>query len=38
MERVCTGAEVVVGRLRDWGVRHVFGYPGGQLTPLYDAL
>jgi acetolactate synthase-1/2/3 large subunit len=20
------------------GVRHVFGYPGGQITPLYDAL
>jgi acetolactate synthase-1/2/3 large subunit len=38
MERACTGAEVVVGRLRDWGVHHVFGYPGGQLTPLYDAL
>jgi acetolactate synthase-1/2/3 large subunit len=24
--------------LRDHGVRHVFGYPGGQLTPIYDAL
>jgi acetolactate synthase-1/2/3 large subunit len=34
----CTGAEVIVRRLRDHGVRHVFGYPGGQLTPLYDAL
>src|SRR5213079_2030157 len=33
-----TGAEVLVRRLRDHGVRHVFGYPGGQLTPLYDAL
>jgi acetolactate synthase-1/2/3 large subunit len=33
-----TGAEVLVRRLRDFGVRHVFGYPGGQLTPIYDAL
>src|SRR5262249_4028648 len=33
-----TGADVLVRRLRDHGVRHVFGYPGGQLMPLYDAL
>src|SRR5437016_11518736 len=33
-----TGAEVLVQRLRDHGVRHIFGYPGGQITPLYDAL
>src|SRR5207247_4890701 len=33
-----TGADLVVRRLRDHGVRVVFGYPGGQLTPLYDAL
>src|SRR5947209_8278752 len=33
-----TGADLVVRRLRDYGVRVVFGYPGGQLTPLYDAL
>jgi acetolactate synthase-1/2/3 large subunit len=33
-----TAADVLVRRLRDHGVRHVFGYPGGQLTPLYDAL
>src|SRR5262249_59110147 len=33
-----TGAEVLVNGLRDHGIRHVFGYPGGQLTPLYDAL
>jgi acetolactate synthase-1/2/3 large subunit len=31
-------ADLLVRRLRDLGVRHVFGYPGGQLTPLYDAL
>src|SRR5262249_45114505 len=33
-----TGADLLVRRLRDHGVRHVFGYPGGQLTPIYDAL
>src|SRR5215471_11729267 len=33
-----TGAEVLVQRLREHGVRHIFGYPGGQITPLYDAL
>jgi acetolactate synthase-1/2/3 large subunit len=29
---------VLVSGLREHGIRHVFGYPGGQLTPLYDAL
>src|SRR5205823_12007663 len=33
-----TGADLIVRRLRDHGVQHLFGYPGGQLTPLYDAL
>jgi acetolactate synthase-1/2/3 large subunit len=33
-----TAADLIVRRLRQYGVRHVFGYPGGQLTPLYDAL
>jgi acetolactate synthase-1/2/3 large subunit len=33
-----TGAEVLVSGLREHGIRHVFGYPGGQLTPIYDAL
>src|SRR5213080_2732997 len=33
-----TGADLLVERLREHGVRHVFGYPGGQITPLYDAL
>jgi acetolactate synthase-1/2/3 large subunit len=33
-----TGADVLVRRLREHGVGHVFGYPGGQLTPVYDAL
>jgi len=33
-----TGADILVRRLRDHGVRHIFGYPGGQITPIYDAL
>src|SRR5437899_2979573 len=37
-DRPQTGAEILVGALREDGVRHVFGYPGGQLTPIYDAL
>jgi acetolactate synthase-1/2/3 large subunit len=31
-------ADLLVRRLSEQGVRHVFGYPGGQLTPVYDAL
>jgi acetolactate synthase-1/2/3 large subunit len=33
-----TGAALLVRRLRHHGVRCVFGYPGGPLAPLYDAL
>jgi acetolactate synthase-1/2/3 large subunit len=33
-----TGADVMIRRLRDHGVEFIFGYPGGQLTPLYDAI
>src|SRR4051794_14263634 len=32
------GADLLVRRLGEYGVRHIFGYPGGQLTPIYDAL
>jgi acetolactate synthase-1/2/3 large subunit len=38
LHRCQTGAEVLIGALREHGVRHIFGYPGGQLTPIYDAL
>jgi acetolactate synthase-1/2/3 large subunit len=31
-------ADLLVRRLSQYGVREVFGYPGGQLTPIYDAL
>ena len=33
-----SGGDLLVQRLRDYGVRQVFGYPGGPLAPLYDAL
>src|SRR6516164_4765781 len=31
-------ADHLVRRLAAHGVRHIFGYPGGQLTPVYDAI
>lgn len=33
-----TGAEIVVRALRDNGVKHIFGYPGGAVLPIYDEL
>ncbi|MCC6920018.1 MAG: acetolactate synthase 3 large subunit [Alphaproteobacteria bacterium] len=33
-----TGAEIVVRALRDQGVTHIFGYPGGAVLPIYDAI
>ena len=33
-----TGAEIIVRFLRDQGVRYVFGYPGGAVLHIYDAL
>lgn len=34
----CPAADLLVRRLAQYGVRDVFGYPGGQLTPIYDAI
>ncbi|QND54067.1 acetolactate synthase 3 large subunit [Phyllobacterium sp. 628] len=33
-----TGAEIVLQALRDHGVRHIFGYPGAAVLPIYDEL
>src|SRR5260221_12878199 len=33
-----SGAEMVIRALADQGVEHVFGYPGGAVLPIYDAL
>ncbi|MDR3526792.1 MAG: acetolactate synthase 3 large subunit [Rhizomicrobium sp.] len=33
-----TGAEMVIQALKDHDVEHIFGYPGGAVLPIYDAL
>ncbi|MGB7437097.1 MAG: biosynthetic-type acetolactate synthase large subunit [Candidatus Acidiferrum sp.] len=33
-----TGAQIVCETLERLGVRHVFGYPGGAILPVYDAI
>jgi len=33
-----TGAEIVCETLTALGTKHVFGYPGGAILPIYDAL
>ena len=38
MSRQMTGAEMVVKALKDQGVDTVFGYPGGAVLPIYDAI
>jgi acetolactate synthase-1/2/3 large subunit len=38
MSRQMTGAEMIVEALKDQGVDTIFGYPGGAVLPIYDAL
>ena len=38
MSRAMTGAQMVLRALADQGVEHIFGYPGGAVLPIYDAL
>ena len=38
MANLMTGAEIVFKALEDQGVRHIFGYPGGAVLPIYDEL
>jgi len=33
-----TGAEIILKALHDQGVEVIFGYPGGAVLPIYDAL
>ncbi|BBP46474.1 acetolactate synthase [Thiosulfatimonas sediminis] len=33
-----TGAQILVHFLQDEGVEHIWGYPGGAVLPIYDAL
>ena len=36
--RMMTGAEIVITALKEQGVDTMFGYPGGAVLPIYDAL
>src|SRR5205823_5812197 len=38
MNKEMTGAEMVIEALADQGAAHLFGYPGGAVLPIYDAL
>ncbi|MDO9217784.1 MAG: thiamine pyrophosphate-binding protein, partial [Lacisediminimonas sp.] len=38
MSTELTGAEIVVRCLAEEGVEHVFGYPGGAVLYIYDAI
>ncbi len=38
MAETMTGAQMVIRALKDQGVTHIFGYPGGAVLPIYDAL
>lgn len=33
-----TGAQLVVAALKQQGIKTIFGYPGGAIMPIYDAL
>jgi acetolactate synthase-1/2/3 large subunit len=38
MTQEMSGAEMVIEALKDQGVEHLFGYPGGAVLPIYDEL
>ncbi|MGC6472599.1 MAG: acetolactate synthase 3 large subunit [Parvibaculales bacterium] len=38
MKDQMTGAEMVIRALQEQGVEHIFGYPGGAVLPIYDAI
>ena len=38
MTQTMSGAEMVIKALQDQGVEHIFGYPGGAVLPIYDAM
>ncbi len=33
-----SGADMIVRSMIDQGVKHIFGYPGGSVLDIYDAL
>jgi len=38
MANLITGAEILFKVLEDQNVKHIFGYPGGAVLPIYDEL
>ena len=38
MSEKITGSEALMLALQHEGVRTIFGYPGGSIMPVYDAL
>lgn len=38
LESPKTGSDLVLETLRDLGIDNIFGYPGGAVLPLYDAI
>ncbi|MEP7030450.1 MAG: acetolactate synthase 3 large subunit [Pseudolabrys sp.] len=38
MSEEMSGAEMVIRAMADQGVKHLFGYPGGAVLPIYDAI
>jgi acetolactate synthase-1/2/3 large subunit len=32
----CSGAYALMDSLKRHGVKHIFGYPGGAILPIYD--
>ena len=38
MENLITGAEALMRSLKHQGVETIFGYPGGSIMPVFDAL
>ena len=37
-DNIMSGADIVIKALADQGVEVIFGYPGGAVLPLYDAI
>lgn len=37
-KEIITGAEALMRALKEEGVKTIFGYPGGSIMPVFDAL
>lgn len=37
-KEIISGAEIVIRFLQDYGVKHIFGYPGGAVLHIYDEI